>query len=140
MDNQGFSLIEVLIALAIFSIGILAIASMQITATTGNAKARFTTEASTHAEEQLERLLSLQYDPAAPTSEFDSAVAWGVRAYRDPTNFYTIDWRVYQNRFPWNDMAYSFPANSVGIIVRVEWRRFGRMRRYELSFIKTAAI
>jgi prepilin-type N-terminal cleavage/methylation domain-containing protein len=138
MNNRGFSLIEVLIGLAIFSIGILAVASMQITATSGNAKARFATEASTLARDQLERLLSLQYDPAA--ADFDTGVAWGGRAYRDPTGFYTIDWRAYQNRFPWNDAAYDFPNNSVGIIVRVEWKRFGARRRYELSFIKTEAI
>ena len=37
MENKGFTLIEVLITLAIFSIGILAVAAMQMSSTKGNA-------------------------------------------------------------------------------------------------------
>ena len=38
--NQGFTLIEVLIALAIFAVGFLALSSMQITAINTNANSR----------------------------------------------------------------------------------------------------
>ena len=53
---------EVLIALAIFSIGFLAISSMQIKAINGNASARMQTEATAYAVDRLERLLALPYD------------------------------------------------------------------------------
>ena len=61
-SDPGFTLVEVLIVVAIFSIGILAVASMQITAVKGNASARRVTEATALAENQLEILLELPYD------------------------------------------------------------------------------
>lgn len=64
VNNRGFTLIEVLISLAIFSIGILAIAGLQINSINGNSSARMQTEATTLAVERLERLISLPYDHA----------------------------------------------------------------------------
>jgi prepilin-type N-terminal cleavage/methylation domain-containing protein len=61
-SQEGFSLIEVLIALAVFSIGILAVASLQITSTNGNALARKVTEATAVAKSQMEYLTTLAYD------------------------------------------------------------------------------
>lgn len=62
IDSQGLTLIEVLIALAIFSIGILAVGSLQIKAVNENASARMQTEATAYAVDRLERLLALPYD------------------------------------------------------------------------------
>ena len=62
MDIKGFTLIEVLIVMAIFSIGILAVAAMQMTATKGNTSARRMTEATALAENQMENLMQLPYD------------------------------------------------------------------------------
>lgn len=60
-NNKGFSLIEVMVALGIFSIGILAVASMQISAAQGNLSARLRTEAVTFATCKLEVLMSQTY-------------------------------------------------------------------------------
>ncbi len=62
--QQGFSLIEVLIALVVFSVGILAVASMQITSTGGNAKARYISEATSWGVDKMEDLLNRSYDDA----------------------------------------------------------------------------
>ena len=58
IDNRGFTLIEVLIALAIFSIGILAVGIMQINATRGNTKAQNVTYSSEWALGRAEWLLT----------------------------------------------------------------------------------
>ena len=63
-DRQGYSLIEVLIAMAVFSIGILAVFSMQITATNGNALARGMTENYNCALDKVEELLALPFNDA----------------------------------------------------------------------------
>ena len=59
---KGFTLIEVLMVMTIFSIGILAVAAMQITSTKGNASARRMTEASALAKKHVENLMRLPYD------------------------------------------------------------------------------
>jgi prepilin-type N-terminal cleavage/methylation domain-containing protein len=60
----GFSLIEVLVAMAIFSIGILAVYSMQIHSIRGNTSARGITENITLASAKVEELLAQAYDHA----------------------------------------------------------------------------
>jgi prepilin-type N-terminal cleavage/methylation domain-containing protein len=60
-EQLGFSLLEVLMALAILSIGLLAIASQQITATQSNTVSSKLTEGTTHAQDKLEELVNLEY-------------------------------------------------------------------------------
>ena len=63
-NAPGFTLIEVLIAMAIFAIGILAVTSMQIRSINQNTSARLQTEATTLAVDWMERLISLPYEDA----------------------------------------------------------------------------
>ena len=60
--SAGFTLIEVLIAVAIFAIGILAIAGLQIKSINLNSSARMQSEATTAAVDCMERLMSLPYE------------------------------------------------------------------------------
>lgn len=60
--TAGFTLIEILIAMAIFSIGILGVATMQISSVNGNANARKHLEASAFAQGRLESILSIPYN------------------------------------------------------------------------------
>jgi type IV pilus modification protein PilV len=90
MDNSaarnGFTLIEILIALAIFAIGILAIASLQIRSISLNAAARMQSEATVAAVDCMERLLSLPYEhPDLDESSGTQQTQVGV---------YTVFWSV----------------------------------------------
>jgi len=58
---QGFTLIEILIALAIFSIGILAVFSLQIRSINQNAAARIQGEATSLGALTMERLIARPY-------------------------------------------------------------------------------
>ena len=58
-SERGMTLLEVVIALAIFSIGIMAVASLQVSSTNGDTRARLATEAATVAHDQAEKLLSM---------------------------------------------------------------------------------
>ena len=60
--QQGFTLIEVLMAMAIFSLGMMAVGAMQINSTNSNASARIHTEEYTWVVDQIERLTALSYD------------------------------------------------------------------------------
>jgi type IV pilus modification protein PilV len=86
-NSRGFTLLEVLFALAIFSIGILAIAGMQISSINGNSAARMQTEATTLAVERLERLSALPYDHA----DLDP---YNNNPHQATSGSYTIVWNV----------------------------------------------
>jgi type IV pilus assembly protein PilV len=62
--ETGFSLIEVLVALAVFSIGLLAIFSMHFSSIKTNVVARGVTENITVATAKAEQLMALAYDHA----------------------------------------------------------------------------
>ena len=56
LNNQGFTLLEVLVAIVIVSIGLLAVAGMQTTAISANASAKNGTIAIQLAEEMVDRI------------------------------------------------------------------------------------
>ncbi len=58
-NNEGFSLVEVVVAMAIFAVGFLAVAAMQINANTKTVSARNVTEAMELASAQAEFLQGL---------------------------------------------------------------------------------
>ena len=60
-QEKGFSLIEVLIAMTIFTAGLLAVASMQFTSVKGNFSAQSVTEAVTLGQAKAEELYTLPY-------------------------------------------------------------------------------
>lgn len=64
VDERGFTFIEVLIVIAIFSVGVLAVAVMQVTAIHTNTSARLSGEATALAANQLESLMTLDYGHA----------------------------------------------------------------------------
>ena len=60
-NQNGFTLVELLIALVIFAVGILGIGAMQLTAIKGNSKGRLISEASNLAADQIEIFMSPNY-------------------------------------------------------------------------------
>ena len=61
-DIHGFTFVELLVVLAIFTIAVLAVAAMQVTSISTNASARMSSEASALAANQVEALMALPYD------------------------------------------------------------------------------
>ncbi len=88
-NDKGFSLIEILIALSILTIGLLAVAKMQGTALSGDSYASAVTESSTLAQDRLETLFSLPYnDPDLESGDHEEAT---------PPARHTITWTVTDN-------------------------------------------
>ena len=61
-NGQGFTLVEVMIALGILSFGVLAVASMQSSSLLGTARSNSVTSATTIAMDRIERLMALPFD------------------------------------------------------------------------------
>ena len=62
-DNEaGFTLLEVIAAVSILTVGLLAVASMQTAAIQGNDNAYRVTEGATWAQNRIETLMGLPYD------------------------------------------------------------------------------
>ena len=111
-NNGGFTMIEVLVAVAIFAIGFLAVGLMQIRAMNTTNSARRTTEAMALAEDQAEWLRSLVFydktrdlDGVHGIEPFD--ILPDLRAGEHPqagdgylpvaNSPYTVRWRVTHN-------------------------------------------
>lgn len=60
-NETGFTFIELLIAMLILVIGLIAVAGLLVAAIQGNASAKWVTVATTFAEQEAERLRSLGY-------------------------------------------------------------------------------
>ncbi len=63
-NQNGFTLIELLIALVVFAVGILGLATMQLTSIQGNGKGRYISEASHIAADRIEMFLTRGYGDA----------------------------------------------------------------------------
>lgn len=68
--NKGFTLLEIMIALVVLTIGLIAIAYMTNYAISGNREAKLLTQAVTLAQDKLEELRGVDYD--ALTSDNDA--------------------------------------------------------------------
>ncbi len=68
VESQGFTLIEVLIAVVILSISLLGIASLMTTTTRNNAVGGHMTEAATFAQDKLEELRATPWAQLLPNS------------------------------------------------------------------------
>ena len=81
--SKGFTLMEVLIGLAIFSIGILAVTAMQISATNSNSSAGRVTSNITWAFDRVEELMALPYTHAALSAGNHSVTAGNLATDSD---------------------------------------------------------
>ncbi|MCK4488100.1 MAG: prepilin-type N-terminal cleavage/methylation domain-containing protein [Desulfobacterales bacterium] len=133
--EKGFTLLEVLIAISIFSIGILAVGTMQISSIRGNASARTHTEAATWAADRVERLMALPYNhPDLQDTDGDGAAGLNdaTEATDDNPNpppregVYTIFWNVADN---------TPITNTKTITVIVTWNARGANRSVSMQHV-----
>lgn len=111
-NDKGFTIIEVMVVIGIFAIGILAVASMQVSAFQGNRSATLRTIAITLASERMENLISQDY----------VAIVSGNQTVDN----YDISWTVT------NDSPL---ANTKTITVTTTWNDRGESRNVNLSYI-----
>lgn len=93
-NNQGFTLIESLIAMLVLTVGILALNTMQISSIKGNTTASKLTVTSTLAGNSYERLLNVSYDDPTmdpATNPHSDAELTGLQL---PSYVSSVSWNV----------------------------------------------
>ena len=64
LKEEGYTLIEILIAITVLAFGLMAVATMQVTAIKTNAKASDMSQGLNLAQAKMEELMNLPYDPS----------------------------------------------------------------------------
>ena len=148
LNQDGYTLVEVLIALGILGFGLLAVATMQVTAIKTNSMASGLSQGLTLAQAKVEELMNLSYS-APRLSDADSdgtgkdtdddgidddGKDFGLNDigddsdYEEPNGRYTIYWNV----------AVDEPVvESKTIRVIVVWTEREKNKRISLDFVKT---
>ena len=124
-NQKGYMLIEALIAIAIFSIGFLAVATMVFSATRNNTRGNILTQANMLARQQLEKLKNtpdITMLPSDPTTTTES----GIDANGDPGGIYTRTTTI-EDTLKFN--------TSRAVQVTVNWTRRGQNRSVVLRTI-----
>ena len=122
IGEKGFTLLEVIVAISILTFGLLAVASMQMTAIRGNYNASNITEATTVAQDRLENLMGLLYsDPLLAPGTYKSDPA------PPSPSGYTITYDVLNNN----------PITNTRLIaVTVQWQDKGVQKQTVLTCVK----
>ena len=126
-DAGGLTLIETLIAIAVFSIGTFAILSMQMTARTLNTNAINMTQAINLANHKIEEIMSLNYDDNNIRDDNEDIGIYTIYSEEDVHHRYELQWKVDTN-FPMN--------NAKTIIVEVSWSNREGQRQISFEVIK----
>ena len=116
IKENGFTLVEVLIALTIFAIGILGIASMQAWGLRGNASAIWHSEAATYAADQIEQLMTIPYDDLISGGPSQTTVTQG-------------DYNITYTVTPETPIPY-----TTTITVNVTWNDHGTIKTFRPGF------
>jgi type IV pilus assembly protein PilV len=115
--EKGFSLIELLIAMSVMALGMLAAASMQYSAVRNNTTGNTTTQANMLAKAQLEMLKNQDIESTAlAVGDYNDASP--IDATGSPGGIYNRTWRIDP-----------LGASARRIRVTVAWTKFGSTRR-----------
>ena len=114
--QKGLSLIELLIAMSVLALGMLAAASMQYSAVRNNTTGNVNTQAALLAEAQLEILKNQDIDSAA-LAPGDYSDPTPIDENGNPGGIYNRSWRIDP-----------LGASARRIRVTVQWRKFGDPR------------
>ena len=129
LDNRGFSIIEILIGLTVFAIGILALAKVQIVSMKGNTNSRQMTEASFLATSRMETLTRLPFaslvDDGAGTLNSTAGDADGSEQLSVSGKPYVVSWNIDDDN----------PATAMKMIrVIVDWQEGGSQKTVTLDY------
>lgn len=146
-DNRGFTLIEVVIAVVILTIGVLTAAQMQVASANRNTYAGRLTQATVESQNHFEFLAGLPYEdpnfPGLADDEWDDKDGDGMAGLDDDTiatadgNTTSPDGRF--NLF-WNVALNEPIQNTKTVRVIIDWMERGVRKTMVADYIKAQVI
>ena len=121
-DSTGYLMLEILVAVAIFSIGFLAVGTLIVATTRNNTTGNIITQATMLAAQKIEDLKGATNLTTLASGTDGSK----IDDHGNPGGIYTRSWTI--AKLPANESARS-------IQVRVSWNRLGQNRTVELTTI-----
>ena len=145
--ESGFTLLEVILAISILTIGLLAVASMQISAVQGNNFSRSVTESSDRLQDTIEELLATNFsgvtdtdgDGAAGLNDVNPTAAPPVNApdWSGAFGKYQLYYNVAEN-WAGNETAGGKAMVGVNTIrVYVMWQERAIQKEHSFDFMRT---
>ena len=153
LQEKGYTLVEILIAIAILAFGLMAVATMQVTAIKTNAIASGISQGITLGQAKVEELMNLSYSVLIDTTGdgTDEDNGFGLNNTVDPADECNNDpvsdgfwpnspsWDCNASyRVFWNIAVDEPVTSSKTIRVIVTWTEKGRNKRIKLDFVKTS--
>jgi type IV pilus modification protein PilV len=129
--EQGFTLLEVIVAISLLTFGLLAVASMQVAAMKGNASSWEVKEATNLAVDQMERLIAMPYDDPLLEDTHQDGFSGLNSMTEDTADHYSSE----HGKFTvlWNVATDDVVNHSKTINVLVKWADRGRQRHVVLQ-------
>ncbi len=135
--HKGFSLLELMLAIAVFTVGVLAVGTIQVKSIKTTDTAKYVSEDLSVASAMLERMAALDYnhpDLTDPDGIFDDD---GVGELDNPDfvrqfGRYTVSWEIFEN---YMGTSPALPAKRISMTV--SWKGDGgQTRTHRFEFVK----
>lgn len=122
MRQKGFTLIEVLVAMVVLSIGLLGLAGMMATTMRNNHSAYHRTQATWMAYDMLDRIRANREVALAGSNNYNIAVATPAPASTTPAGEDLVDWkgRLAAN-LPGGDGAVTVTPATRAVTIIIQW-------------------
>ena len=139
-SNEGFTLLEVIMAVSILTVGLLAVASLQVTAMRGNSMSMEYTESTEKIQDTVEKLMNRDYShtdlndtDGDGTSGLDETGANADHSIDGAV--YDVYWNIADNNV-WDGAAWRNVNGIKTIRIIVKWTERGRPRDYSFDLLR----
>ena len=151
--ESGFTLLEVLVAISILAVGMLAVAKMQVTAIQGIDKSDEGAIALNLAQREMERIINMDYtdsrlsDTPANNGDLYSTASTDYQDCVDSTGTTVAPGGNCLDEPALYNLIYNLKNNATGVpptpykevVLIVQWKRKGRTYTRTLTFVKSLA-
>jgi prepilin-type N-terminal cleavage/methylation domain-containing protein len=140
--SEGFTLLEVIVAISILTVGLLAVASMQVSSIRGNSFAYGVTEGTSWAADRMEKLVALGYDnyddASLQDTDGDGDAGLDNTGFDDvPSTAGDADHGVSEGNYNvfWNISENSLLQNTKTVNVIVTWLDHGDQKNISMQYV-----